>query len=465
MLNKITEEAAYAVGAKGAAPTEDERKLFEAWMRGHCWAVSGTWDGTTYVGSAENGNYIDPHVMNTRQLWAAWRDRGSLTAPACLHQITEPAAQLTDAQIDEVFNRLPDGATGFLKAWGYQQFARELLAMHAPAQPAAFAALFAARGALQHIKESGKPTESLLNEAIAAIDSVAISQAAPAAVAVPDEREAFEAFARKYGTWDIKRDDVPHLGIFSYTDVVLVVAWHVWQARAALAATPAADAPAWDGKLPERLQIALNALRMECPAADIGGLEFEVRRTFEALETSRATAQRMFGAARDRLAEIDAMPFDPFAAAAPVVLPEPEAAIKEVMGLVEALAFSSVDYGHKRAFIDPECEAARKEAGQAHRAVESKLRALLATGGQAQAVERGEVLVTVSGFTGSGKSAIAGEIEILCRALGLQVEWPDGDSEKNMTHADWTAALEQYKPRVHIVEQNIPFAAMKGMSK
>lgn len=289
--------------------------------------------------------------------------------------------------------------------------------------------------------------------------------AAPAAVAVPDEREAFEAFARKYGTWDIKRDDVPHLGIFSYTDVVLVVAWHVWQARAALAATPAADAPAWDGKLPERLQIALNALRMECPAADIGGLEFEVRRTFEALETSRATAQRMFGAARDRLAEIDAMPFDPFAAAAPVVLPEPEAAIKEVMGLVEALAFSSVDYGHKRAFIDPECEAARKEAGQAHRAVESKLRALLATGGQAQAVERGEVLVTVSGFTGSGKSAIAGEIEILCRALGLQVEWPDGDSEKNMTHADWTAALEQYKPRVHIVEQNIPFAAMKGMSK
>ena len=96
---------------------------------------------------------------------------------------------------------------------------------------------------------------------------------------------------------------------------------------------------------------------------------------------------------------------------------------------------------------------------------EQQVRALLATGGQAQAVELGEVLVTVSGFTGSGKSAIAGEIEILCRALGLQVEWPDGDSEKNMTHVDWTAALEQYKPRVHIVEQNIPFAAMKGMSK
>lgn len=84
---------------------------------------------------------------------------------------------------------------------------------------------------------------------------------------------------------------------------------------------------------------------------------------------------------------------------------------------------------------------------------------------QAQAVGRGEVLVTVSGFTGSGKSAIAGEIEILCRALGLQVEWPDGESEKNMTHADWTAALEQYKPRVRIVEQNIPFVSKKGLSK
>lgn len=70
-------------------------------------------------------------------------------------------------------------------------------------------------------------------------------------------------------------------------------------------------------------------------------------------------------------------------------------------------------------------------------------------------VKTGEVLVTVSGFTGSGKSAIAGEIEIMCRALGLQVEWVDSVSEKNMTHADWTGALEQYKPRVRIVECNV----------
>ncbi len=68
----------------------------------------------------------------------------------------------------------------------------------------------------------------------------------------------------------------------------------------------------------------------------------------------------------------------------------------------------------------------------------------------------GEVLVTVSGLTGSGKSAVAGEIEILCKALGLEVEWTNGDEEKYLTHADWTEALELYKPRVRIVEINIP---------
>lgn len=75
---------------------------------------------------------------------------------------------------------------------------------------------------------------------------------------------------------------------------------------------------------------------------------------------------------------------------------------------------------------------------------------------------RGEVLVTVSGFTGSGKSAIAGEIEIMCRALGLQVEWPDGATEKNMTHADWTTALELYNPRVRIIERNVPRNTASG---
>ena len=72
------EQAAYDLGAKGAPPTESERLLFEAWMRGHCWALCATWDGKGYRSDAERGGFIDPRAMNTRQLWAAWRDRAAL---------------------------------------------------------------------------------------------------------------------------------------------------------------------------------------------------------------------------------------------------------------------------------------------------------------------------------------------------------------------------------------------------
>lgn len=74
-------------------------------------------------------------------------------------------------------------------------------------------------------------------------------------------------------------------------------------------------------------------------------------------------------------------------------------------------------------------------------------------------VKQGEVLVTVAGFTGCGKSAIAGEIEIAMKAIGLPVTWTNGDSEKRMTGADWLTAIEMYKPTVRIVEVNIPRAA------
>lgn len=166
------------------------------------------------------------------------------------------------------------------------------------------------------------------------------------------------------------------------------------------------------------------------------------------------------------------------------VLPEPDAVISELMGLVDEWGGEShlrgeaeLDAQHSEATqeeIDCAKDRASKERA-AWKAIESKLRALLAQAATAAApshpaegvpaVEQGEVLVTVSGFTGSGKSAIAGEIEILCRALGLQVEWPDGDSEKHMTHADRIAALEQYKPRVRIVECNVPHSVVKGQDK
>ncbi|MEK8589335.1 ead/Ea22-like family protein [Escherichia coli] len=72
---------------------------------------------------------------------------------------------------------------------------------------------------------------------------------------------------------------------------------------------------------------------------------------------------------------------------------------------------------------------------------------------------KGEVLVVVSGFTGCGKSAIAGEIEIAMKAIGVPVKWINGDAEKRMTGADWLTAIEMYKPTVRIVEVNVPRAA------
>lgn len=62
------------------------------------------------------------------------------------------------------------------------------------------------------------------------------------------------------------------------------------------------------------------------------------------------------------------------------------------------------------------------------------------------------VTVTVSGAVGTGKSAICGEIEILCKALGLDVQWSNGKEEKGLTHADWTTALEMYRPTIEIIE-------------
>lgn len=362
----------------------------------------------------------EPTLRNERLAWrAAWAEA---TKP-CLHQIQEPAPVQ-------------------------------------PAQPAMTAALFSARGALQHLKEGGKPTESLLNEAIAAIDSVAISEAAPAAVAVPMAE-----------AWELSAVDVEQRtgGVGQDYNQGLAEGMRTCakDLRAALAATPAAVQTHAEAAAALCINSALTRIRAGNYDEAIEPLEHALR-------------------------ALAAAP----SAAAPVVLPDP----------VGTLHCNDECYVWARA----------SEAGQRMRFeqpialfTEQQVRALLATGGQAQAVplklieaintacggnewqgdavvtdlldpacraieslepqaqavERGEVLVTVSGFTGSGKSAIAGEIEILCRALGLQVEWPDGDSEKNMTHADWTAALEQYKPRVHIVEQNIPFAAMKGMSK
>lgn len=63
-------------------------------------------------------------------------------------------------------------------------------------------------------------------------------------------------------------------------------------------------------------------------------------------------------------------------------------------------------------------------------------------------------VITVFGPVGSGKSAICGEIEIAMKAIGVPVEWRDGDAEKRLTHADWQSDLDLYKPSVVIREEN-----------
>lgn len=71
---------AYYMGATGGEATDGERLAFESWMRGHCWALCATWNGTAYRSDAEQGGNIDPRAMRTRQLWAAWRDRAALAS-------------------------------------------------------------------------------------------------------------------------------------------------------------------------------------------------------------------------------------------------------------------------------------------------------------------------------------------------------------------------------------------------
>ena len=66
------------MGTTGSKAHEGERLAFEAWMRGHCWALMAAWDGKQYVSHAEQGGNLCMHAMGTRRMWDAWRDRAAL---------------------------------------------------------------------------------------------------------------------------------------------------------------------------------------------------------------------------------------------------------------------------------------------------------------------------------------------------------------------------------------------------
>ena len=104
-------------------------------------------------------------------------------------------------------------------------------------------------------------------------------------------------------------------------------------------------------------------------------------------------------------------------------------------------------------------ESLEKKNGEMGRSLEAAEKRIAELEAREIKPAKGEVLVVVSGFTGCGKSAIAGEIEIAMKAIGVPVQWTNGDVEKRMTGADWLTAIEMYKPTVRIVEVNVSRAA------
>lgn len=68
------------MGAVGGPIVEAERLAFEAWLAGHCWALTAYWDGANYRGTAEDAHHTCPKAMDIRRLWAAWRDRAALAS-------------------------------------------------------------------------------------------------------------------------------------------------------------------------------------------------------------------------------------------------------------------------------------------------------------------------------------------------------------------------------------------------
>lgn len=200
---------------------------------------------------------------------------------------------------------------------------------------------------------------------------------------LPDEREAFEAFAREYGTWDIKRDDVPQLGIASYTDVAVVIAWHAWLARAELAATPAA------GELAP-LQVGLQepapvVLPEEIPASNTLWMFLTKGMTQSAIAGMPERDRKVLTErAQENWAAIRAE----VGATAPVVLPEP---VAYSLGLAKYAHSSNIIAANE---FTPDAEHADEWENLY---TETQVRALLAEVSAAAAHQKVGSYVTTSG--------------------------------------------------------------------
>jgi len=92
----VSIQAAHEMGVKGANPTDRERLLFEAWMKGHCWDFGCEWDGSMYRNYPDSNDWNAHHAMRTRELWVVWRDC------AALHSQVPMETPLTDQRIIEI---------------------------------------------------------------------------------------------------------------------------------------------------------------------------------------------------------------------------------------------------------------------------------------------------------------------------------------------------------------------------
>ena len=106
----ITKLQAHAMGARGAKPTEVEHGLFEAWMDGHCWVINGEWDGVSYSNESESTGRIDLMSMDTRRMWAAWRDCAALHSSPMQPSDYVP---LSDERIDGIMDSVLGPTTDY----------------------------------------------------------------------------------------------------------------------------------------------------------------------------------------------------------------------------------------------------------------------------------------------------------------------------------------------------------------
>ena len=81
--------------------------------------------------------HIGPHhALGQARIWSAWQDvpievaQDTTVTTGIENSVTQTLTQIvSDADLDDVFNSMPNGPQGFCRTWGYRDFARRLMAL------------------------------------------------------------------------------------------------------------------------------------------------------------------------------------------------------------------------------------------------------------------------------------------------------------------------------------------------